>query len=64
MRKLFRKVITSAQKMSYLPYVDKKDENRMFIEDNALEYIMLLYTDRIFGDKPNNKKYYNKIFGK
>ncbi len=70
LRKLFREIILSSQKMSNLPYEDKhypeEDDRRyrMFIEDDALEYIMRIYTDRLFDGKSNNKKHYENIFGK
>lgn len=63
MRTLFRKVFKSAEKMSYNLYEDKMEKRtRLFIEDDALEYIMRNYTDRAFGEKSKNKKNYNAVF--
>ena len=66
LRKLFREVFRSAEKMSNYLYEDKREKrNRMFIEDDALEYIMKIHTDWKFGQKPTcNKKYYNQVFKK
>jgi hypothetical protein len=64
LRKLFREVFYSAQKMSNYMYDDKKEKRtRIFVEDDALEYIMRIHTDWKFGKKPTcNQKYYNQIF--
>lgn len=63
LRALFRKVFKGAGKMSYLL---RKGENKQsrFIEDDALEYIMMNCTDRAFGEKSKNKKNHNAVFRK
>ncbi len=64
MRAIFRRIVFSAEKMSYLLHDDKdnKSMSRLFIEDTALEYIMLNLTDRAFGEKGNNGRNWNKVF--
>ena len=69
--KLFREVFKSAEKMCYFPYEDEKnypDKNdrrryQTFIQDDALEYIMRVHTDNVFGGNNNSKKHYSAIFG-
>lgn len=54
LRMFVRNIISSAQKMSNLPYYDKHysetDDRhyRLFIEDDALESIMKQRTDTLF----------------
>lgn len=49
LRKLFRDVFKSAEKMSYYVYNDKIERRmRIFVEDVALESIMRQRTNKLF----------------
>lgn len=65
MRNICLQIINAAQKMSYLERDEKNQKNsRIYIEDDALKYMVYVYTDKAFGIKSNTKKHWQNVFKK